>query len=191
MLVGIPQDEVLLGQRLPALEAGDIGVGIFFLVPFLRNLSNRNLKPHLGSKPAIGEHELLTSSELFAILWRIAVWDKAQGATELAEIGQLLLAPDTAERGDDIGDAKRLEAHHIGGSLDKIYLTDLSGCLHGHINAEDGGALLVNQAVTAIEVLDCCLWVDTSCREGLNPSPAVSLGNHQAATVEVVVVARS
>ena len=95
MLVGIPQDEVLLGQRLPALEAGDIGVGIFFLIPFLRNLSDRYLEAHLGGKPAIGEYELLTSPELLSILWRVAVGDKTQGAAEPAEIRELLLAPDT------------------------------------------------------------------------------------------------
>ena len=189
MLVGIPQDEVLLGQRLPALEAGDIGVGIFFLVPFLRNFSDRYLEAHLGGQPAIGEHELLSSSELLSILWRVAVGDKTQGAAEPAEIRELLLAPDTTERGNDIGDAKRLEAHHIGCSLDKIDLANLSGCLHGHINAEDRGALLVNQAVTAIEVLDRGLRVNASGSECLHASPAVSLGDHQTATVEVIVVA--
>ena len=147
------------------------------------------MEAHLGGQPAIGEHELLSSSELLSILWRVAVGDKTQGAAEPAEIRELLLAPDTTERGNDIGDAKRLEAHHIGCSLDKIDLANLSGCLHGHINAEDRGALLVNQAVTAIEVLDGSLRLNASGSECLHASPAVSLGDHQTATVEVIVVA--
>ena len=189
MLVGIPQYEVLLRQRIPTLEAGDIGVGIFFLAAFLGNLSDRDLKAHLGSKTAIGKYKLLPSSELLPFLGDIAVRDKAQAATELAEIRELFLAPHTAKRGHDIGNAQRLETHHIWCSLDEIDLANLSGGLHGHINAENGGALPVNQTVTAIDVFDGCLRTDTSCRKGLYTSPAISLGNHQTTSVEVVVVA--
>ena len=91
VLIGIPEDEVALGQGLPPLHVGDVGVGILFCLAIRRDFSHGHLEAEFRGQAAILEYELFAFSELLTVFGNIGIGDETQGTAEPAEGVQLFL----------------------------------------------------------------------------------------------------